>query len=91
MFMKKHETIEIDQNSDIFQYSETSIWEHWNELNKYLTSYFDKQPSRGVLIERCSENMQQIYRRTPTPKCDFNKVAKQLFRNHIYFSMRVHL
>ena len=21
--------------------------------------------------------MQQIYRRTPTPKCDFNKVAKQ--------------
>ena len=91
MFMKKHETIEIDQNSDIFQYSETSIWEHWNELNKYLTSYFNKQPSRGVLIERCSENMQQIYRRTPTPKCDFNKVAKQLFRNHTCFSMRVHL
>ena len=26
----------------------------------------------------CSENMQQIYRRTPIPKCDFNKVAKQL-------------
>ena len=24
-----------------------------------------KQPSRGVLIKRCSENMQQIYRRTP--------------------------
>ena len=23
--------------------------------------------------------MQQIYRRTPVPKCDFNKVAKQLF------------
>ena len=91
MWMRKHETIEIDQNSDIFQYPETSIWEHWNELNKYLTSYFDRQPSRGVLIERCSENMQQIYRRTPTPKCDFNKVAKQLFRNHTYFSMRVHL
>ena len=91
MWMRKHETIEIDQNSDIFQYPETSIWEHWNELNKYLTSYFDKQPSRGVLIERCSENMQQIYRRTPTPKCDFNEVAKQLFRNHTYFSMRVHL
>ena len=28
----------------------------------------------------CSENMQQIYRRTPMPKCDFNKVAKQVFR-----------
>ena len=36
-----------------------------------------KQPSRGVLRKRCSENMQQIYRRTPMPKCDFNKVAKQ--------------
>ena len=27
----------------------------------------------------CSENMQQIYRRTPMPKCDFKKVAKQLY------------
>ena len=36
-----------------------------------------KQPSRGVLRKRCSENMQQIYRRTSMPKCDFNKVAKQ--------------
>ena len=37
-----------------------------------------KQPYRGVLRKRCSENMQQINRRTPMPKCDFNKVAKQL-------------
>ena len=35
-----------------------------------------KQPSRGVLKKRCSENIQQIYRRTPVPKCDFNEVAK---------------
>ena len=28
-----------------------------------------KQPSRGVLKKRCSENMQLIYRRTPMPKC----------------------
>ena len=41
-----------------------------------------KQPSRGVLIKRCSENMQQICRRTPIPKCDFNKVAKELYWNH---------
>ena len=38
---------------------------------------FWKQPLRGVLLKRCSENMQQIYRRTPMPKCDFNKVALQ--------------
>ena len=25
--------------------------------------------------------MQEIYRRIPIPKCDFNKVAKQLFSN----------
>ena len=36
----------------------------------------NKQPPRGVLKKRCSENMQQIYRRTSMPKCDFNKVAK---------------
>ena len=40
-----------------------------------------KQPYKGVLRKRCSENMQQIYRRTPIPKCDFNKVALQLYRN----------
>ena len=40
-----------------------------------------KQPSSGVLRKRCSENMQQIYRRKPMPKCDFNRVAKQLYWN----------
>ena len=25
--------------------------------------------------ERCSKNLQQIYRRTPMPKCNFNKIA----------------
>ena len=38
-----------------------------------------KQPSRGVLMQRCSENMQQIYRRTSMPKYDFDKVTKQLY------------
>ena len=34
-----------------------------------------KQPFRAVLWKRCFENMQQIYRGTPIPKCDFNKVS----------------
>ena len=38
-----------------------------------------KQPSRGVLRKKCSENMQQIDRRTPMSKCDFNKVTLQIF------------
>ena len=40
-----------------------------------------KQPLRGILEKMCSENVQQIYRRKPMPKCDFNKVAKQLYQN----------
>ena len=34
-----------------------------------------KQHSRCVLKKRYSEYMQQIYRRTPMPKYDFNKIA----------------
>ena len=34
---------------------------------------------RGVLKEKYSENMHQIYKRTHTPKCNFSKVAKQLY------------
>ena len=36
-----------------------------------------KQPLRGVLKKRCSENIQPIYRRTPMPKYDINKVASE--------------
>ena len=39
-----------------------------------------KQPSRGILRKTCSENMQQTYRRTPLPKCDFNKNCKATAR-----------
>ena len=38
-----------------------------------------EQPVRGVLWKRCSENMQQIYMRTPMSKYDLDKVAKQLY------------
>ena len=38
-----------------------------------------KQPSVVGLIKRWSENMQQIYRRTPMTKWDFSKVANQLY------------
>ena len=32
------------------------------------------QPPRGVLRKRCSQNMHQIYKRTPMPKCDLKKI-----------------
>ena len=40
-----------------------------------------KQPSIGFLWKRCSENMQQTYRRAPMPKCDVNKVVLELYWN----------
>ena len=53
--------------------------------NTSTSSLFDlttvkrqKQPPRSVPRKRCSENMQQIYGRTPMLKYEFNKVAKQL-------------
>ena len=45
-------------------------------LNSFLKFWkIEKQFFRGVLKKTYSENMHQIYRRTPMPKCDFNKVA----------------
>ena len=40
--------------------------------------YYSDQPSRGALKKRCSQNIHQIFRRTPMSKCDFKKVEKQL-------------
>ena len=48
-----------------------------------------KQPSRGVLRKMCSENMQQIYRRTPMSKCDFNKAIKAMQSSFIETSLRL--
>ena len=44
--------------------------------------YIQKQPSRGILKKRFSENTQPIYRITPMPKCDFNKVATEIALRH---------
>ena len=44
-----------------------------------MSPTIQKQPSRGVLEKRCSENKQKIYKRALMPKCDFNKFAKQFY------------
>ena len=38
-----------------------------------------KQLSIAVPRKRCSENIQQFYRRPPMLKCDFHKFSKHLF------------
>ena len=66
----------------IWKYNLVLLVNEKNLLFSGIVNSSQKQPPRGVFKKRCSENMQQIYRRTPMPKCDFNKVAKQLYWNH---------
>ena len=51
----------------------------------YVVCIMQKQLSRSVLRKRSSGNMHQIYRRTPVPKCDFNKVALLSCKFAAYF------
>ena len=48
----------------------------------FISRITQKQPIRGALSKNCSENMQQIYRRTPMTKFDSNKFQK-CDSNHI--------
>ena len=43
-----------------------------------------KQSSIGVFVKRYSENMQQVYRRTYIPMCDFNKAALIKVASQLY-------
>ena len=49
---------------------------------------FQKQPCKRVLIKRYSENMQQIYRRTPMPKSDFNEEIGHFWAPNFHFSKK---
>ena len=69
---------------DKINYRPVSLLSHMSKVSEridfnQINEYIRKQLSSGVLRKRCSENMQQTYWRTPMPKCNFNKVAKQLF------------
>ena len=49
-------------------------WDMVDEKKKIENSCH-KQPSIGVLMKSCTENLQQTYRRIHISKCHFNKVA----------------
>ena len=55
----------------------------YSKLNMYHLNLFKSEAATlgkaALPRKRCSEIMQQIYRRTLMPKCDFNKVALQLY------------
>ena len=72
-------SVQMRENTD----QNNSEYEHLSSSEAYISEAtvscmkkLQKQPPGGVLKRRCSENMQLIYRRTPMPKYDFNKVAK---------------
>ena len=73
-----------------FKRLQHDIWYTRNCLQKSLPLQYypskrlpiHKQPFRDVLSKRCSENIHQIYKRIPIPKCDFDKVGKQPYWNH---------
>ena len=67
--------------ASIFIKKETTTQLFSYELCEIFKNSFQKQPSRAVLRIRCSENIQEIYLRKPMPKCNFSKVAKQLYWN----------
>ena len=50
--------------------------------NVNLDASLQKQPPRGVLKKRCSENMQHIYRRTLMPKCDLQSNFIEITLRH---------
>ena len=54
-------------------------WAVYRKIEKQLSRGV---PSRCAPRKWCSENMQQIYRTTHIPKCDFNKVALQVTLRH---------
>ena len=73
-----------------YQRNKTSLLERSNEEEmirrvlrgntfQNICCFNHRQSSRGVLRWRYSENMHQIYRRTPMPKFNFNTSAKQLY------------
>ena len=54
-------------------------------VERAIFSNLQKQPPRGVPSKRCSENMQQIYRKPPVPKCDFNKRCMKSVQMRSFF------
>ena len=58
----------------MFANSSINLNKQSSEYVRIMENNRQKQSSRGVLRKWCSKNKQQIYRRTPIPKCDFNNM-----------------
>ena len=68
-------TTKKNNENFVFFLLKSIFWKN-TSCQRFCNNYLQKQPS-GVIKKRCSENMKQIYMRTPMLKWDFNKVIKQ--------------
>ena len=64
--------LDLFRNNKLQKFDVKALKSHYREEQQ-------KHLSRAILKKRCSENMQQIYRRTLMPKSNFNKVGRQLY------------
>ena len=63
---------------------EIQIWAVKNTVRLDFAKHLSYKEVPEAAAQRCYEekvfgNMRQIYGKTPIPKCDFNKVGKQLY------------
>ena len=72
------DVINVKNFHEILRYLLQILAKPLNKVSVVLLPPNQKQPSIGVLIKRCSENVQEVYKKTPMLKCDFNKVALRL-------------
>ena len=62
---------------------------HSSKKRAHRNYFTHKQTPSGVLTNRCSENMQHVYKGTFTPKTQFNKVTTQFAVNRITGSVKI--
>ena len=75
-------SVEMRENTD--QNRKLNIFDCNLNATMSTTNELQKQPSKDVLRKRYSENMQQIFKKTPMLKCDLNKDAKaSLLKSHL--------
>ena len=72
------------------KYATYHSYRHFGALNQVFLKLKTKlleiseTAAQGVLRKKCSENMQQIYRRTPMLKCYFNKRCEATRNSQIF-------
>ena len=64
---------------------DTTFYACHKDLNSFINRFERrKQPSTSILIKRCPENIQQIYKRAPIPNMDVLLQICCIFSEHLF-------